>query len=155
MTVIAYRAGIMASDSRLTSGDQIIPGGYSKIRRLPDGTLIGGCGEAVAIEAMFEWAVGDRKTKPPKICKGSDMIMVSPDGTITQMEGRYPYTVRDNGGYYAQGSGGDVALGAMFQGASAVEAVKAAIAHNAACGGEVQMLPLEPVAKPKRTRKRS
>lgn len=155
MTVIAYRNGIMASDSRLTNGDQIVPGGYSKIRRLEDGTLIGGCGDVVAIEALFEWAVGDRKVKPPKVCRDADMIMVSPDGTITQMEGRYPYSVRDTGGYYAQGSGGDVALGAMHHGASAVDAVKAAIAHNAACGGEVQMLPLEPVVKPKRTRKKS
>lgn len=152
MTVIAYRAGIMASDSRLTAGDHIVPGGYSKIRRLPDGTLIGGCGTAVGIEALFEWAVGNRKLKPPKVCKGGDMLMVSPDGTITQMEGRYPFTLRDTGGYYAQGSGGDVALGAMHQGASAVDAVKAAIAHNAACGGEVQVLALELPTKRKRKR---
>lgn len=155
MTVIAYRAGVLASDSRVTNGTDIMPGGMVKIMRLEDGTLVGACGSAVGIHALFEWAQGTRKTKPPRVCKHAYMIMVSPDGSsITQMEGRHPYTLKDTGGYYADGSGAAFALGAMHHGATAVEAVSAAIEHNAGCGGEVQVLHLEPVAKPKRTRRK-
>jgi hypothetical protein len=59
------------------------------------------------------------------------------DGTVQHWEGREKYTVRSKNGYDAIGSGGRVAVGAMWKGASAEEAVHAAIAHDSACGGEV------------------
>ena len=57
MTVIAYKAGIMASDSRCVTGTEIISDIRQKLHRCSDGSLMGFTGEAGAaqvIEDLFK-----------------------------------------------------------------------------------------------------
>jgi hypothetical protein len=59
-----------------------------------------------------------------------------PDGTVISLEcDDYPAEV--SGPYHALGSGQAIANGAMFAGASAIEAIAAAIAHDKHSAGHV------------------
>ena len=52
MTTIAYRAGVLASDSRETVGEEIIRDDATKIHRLPDGSLYAGAHTSEQIELV-------------------------------------------------------------------------------------------------------
>ena len=62
------------------------------------------------------------------------------DGMIERWEnGHGPLLLQEE--FAATGSGKDIAFGAMHMGATAVEAVEAAIRWDASCGGKVEVLP--------------
>lgn len=141
MTVIAYRDGVLAADTLMCMGDSRVA--FSgKIARNGAGDLAGAAGDAVYCQLFLAWFSGGERGDAPEakreqnsldralICRASHIIEVFED------RGRYSIEAS----YFAVGSGRPEAMGAMHAGATAEGAVRAAIAHDAWCGGEITVL---------------
>lgn len=153
MTVIAYRAGIMACDSCWSSnGTQNVS--MLKIVRLSSGALLGSAGDNDS-RAMYELL--DKVKDPRKLPSRADLaatkldydgLLALPKGGVYQIvTGKHTdagYVEDDEadfgcwpaatmGGYAACGSGADYALSAMDAGATAREAVIIACRRNIYC----------------------
>jgi len=136
MTTIAYRDGVLATDSRVTSGDVII-GEVRKIAASGDGRIAAVCGVAEVCQEWLSWWAGPQDADPPELDEDTGVITVEDDGVWYHTDrGRWQLEAE----YHAVGSGRDIALGAMAVGACAVEAIEAAIKHDAMTGGRVQSL---------------
>jgi ATP-dependent protease HslVU (ClpYQ) peptidase subunit len=139
VTTIAYRDGVLASDSRLTLGEVICTDKCKKIWRLADGGLFGASGNnesgLIVLKAL------QKDTPLPKLDGEMYAIHIRPNGRIYVSEGRlwdhWPEA------FIACGSGQQAALAAMRSGADAVTAVKAGIALDVYSGGRVQKLELK------------
>lgn len=135
MTTVAYRKGVMASDSSCWEGGTHTHA-VRKVWRVR-GILIGCAGNMSDIHAFVRWVkAGADEDDYPRM-KSLQAIMARPDGKVVCFEGGsyHPIVVRDP--YCAVGSGSPVALGALHHGASAVEAVRAARHHNEGTKGRV------------------
>lgn len=146
MTTIAYRDGVMASDSGSWMGDAAFPWAR-KLARGADGTLYGVAGDAAACQAFLEWVdAGCNGPRPPaeKEDEGrsSYIVLVAPLSgplRILTYSGHESYDAP----YLAIGGGNVGALCAMHAGASAVSAIEAAIAHAPSAIGSVQSISFE------------
>jgi 20S proteasome alpha/beta subunit len=132
MTTIVYRAGILAADSRAYAGYNLPLGAKRKIRRLPDGTLMGCSSNQPGVaEAVQDWAeqvlVGG-KPEPPKLGDNPSftLLVVGPDGRARFASGKLLLTGPVEGEFFAIGSGAEAAYGALHMGASAGQAVEIA-----------------------------
>lgn len=150
MTIIAYRNGVMASDSCWSDGqgDENIYAGLifakeSKVRKLESGALYGASGASDDRELL---GLINKVTIPQALpsaralqeCEHSNVtaLLVLPDRSVWRI-----YTGEENGGiepvtgfpYAATGSGSALAIGAMLFGASAEEAAHVACVHNVYC----------------------
>lgn len=141
MTTIAYRDGVLAADTIMTSGGVLI-GECAKIVRRADGDMAGGAGDATFLAAFRDWFMGGETEPLPELKEGDTWMdraaVFRRDGWIEVFEPRGKFDVRAR--YYAMGSGKEAALGAMFAGADAVTAVMAAIEHDPHTGGGVTVL---------------
>ena len=134
MTTIVYRAGVLASNTRMSSGDWIGTGRAVKVRRLDDGTLIGFTGNyAVASVAADQVAAGG---EIPKTGDGARVIRIKSDGSIVIFEDDAKHDL-SGADFYAWGSGSIPALGALYAGASAEDAVRIAMLVDPNTGGDV------------------
>lgn len=144
MTVVVYRDRVLAADSRESADrDRIDSDKKKKIWRLPDGSLFGAAGSSVAISHLLDQIKKASKQKNktlPTGLKGCTALLIDPKD-IWYFEKGYWMEITEED-YLAIGSGATVAYGALEAGASAVEAVKAAIKRNVYCGGRVQKLEL-------------
>lgn len=157
MTVIAWRAGVMACDSCWTFGDTQV-GSMIKIKRLRSGALLGQAGDndCRAIEALLD-NIKDSTKLPSKVelaaTKDDFMgLLALPRGGVYVIavgpvdEAGWPvantYDERDDvgiwfatsmGGYAAVGSGSEAALAAMDAGATARTAAEIACRRNINC----------------------
>lgn len=128
MTTIAYRDGIMAADSRAYSGNRFPVGEKTKIRLLDDGTLIGVSstvpGEG---EAVIQWfAAGADPKDGPSASPKHTLLAVRPGGEVFFADDSYFISGPLKAEFFAIGSGGEYAQGAMAMGASAEQAVRIA-----------------------------
>lgn len=140
MTTIAVRDGVMAADRRVTCGDAIA-GEVGKLMMLPDGRVVGVCGQPMGMAAVFEWIANGAKFDevPPESKDGDIMALVlHPDGAVEHFENGRP--MRIAAAFHAEGSGRAFALGAMAMGATAVQAVETAIRFDSKSGGGVDAL---------------
>lgn len=147
MSVVVYRNGVMAADSRAYGGrGQCSPGTKVKAHRLEDGTRVGVVSACPGQPEKFvawlraggvaeEWS-GDK----PDL----RALVVRPNGDVFLYEDSPWPSGPIRCDYYAIGSGSDFALGAIFMGADAVEAVRAACLFDTNSGGPVTVL--EPCA---------
>lgn len=138
MTTIAYRDGMLAADTALSYGSMLR--GATKIVRAPDGVLAGAAGNATYCTAFLDWACGERSPKNAPKAKMSNGsmdrgVLFHPSGLVEIFE--QDGIIRCRPPYYAFGSGKAEALGAMFVGATAEQAVRAAIEHDPDTGGDV------------------
>lgn len=150
MTVITYRNGIMAADKGGRTND-CIRNNVRKIYKCPiNKHLYGFSGHADSMSDFIEYVVSDDSNKAnnayssrkiPKDHNGeySKFIVLVAQfktGSVQLLTafGTEDYTDES---YVAVGAGAEVAYGAMYAGASAVDAVHAAIAHSAYCRGTV------------------
>lgn len=144
MTTIAVRDGVLACDSLVTEGGMLC--GYAqKARQAADGSAMAMTGALSAQAAAFAWydAGADPSNVPPAFDEGSELIVLRPDGQVVYYAGgREMHIAAD---FHASGTGRAVALGAMHVGASAREAVEAAVAFDLCTGGDV--VTLEPVVR--------
>lgn len=119
MTTIAYRNGELAGDTRVTAAETIMPERERKVFRFPNGFLFGAAGASDEIEKLMQSV--KRSLKTPKLPE-CDGLMVDPDGKVFWYEGSHWQPLKAP--FAAIGSGKSYALGALYYGASALEAVK-------------------------------
>ena len=136
MTIVAYRNGVMASDSLMTNGGTR-SAFMQKLFRIDD-CLIGVSGECAPVMRFIEQFDLDKMSKLSNIVTGMYALIVKgrkvymyDDGSMIPID---PATQ-----YVAIGSGAPFALGAMAIGAGPVRAVRAAIKHDIQCGGKIQI----------------
>lgn len=142
MTTIAFRNGILAADTRSTSGETVT-GSVVKIAKAADGSLAAAVGNSAYCYRYREWVTAGRIGDAPLPVEkdgGDDAkgVLIDPAGKVWQFESRGICPIEAE--YLAWGSGRDFALGAMFSGADAEAAVKAAAAHDPYTGGEITVL---------------
>lgn len=134
MTTIAYRDGVIAADTCMTRGYLVVPGRVRKIARNKLGDLAGVSGDATWAWAFLAWFEAGEEGEMPVARETDDVIdravvfrsNAPRDVIVIEPHGRFEHTAP----YYAIGSGADVALGAMFEGATPDRAVAAAVAHD-------------------------
>ncbi len=136
MTVIAYRDGILATDSGAWYGDAFL--GYGdKIAILPDASLLATSGTWSDGAIAREWFSGNQLGERPRMEDSFGGLLVRPGGLVLQLGSKLvPFEIR--GPFHADGSGHEIALGAMHMGATAIQAVEAACEWGARCRGPVQ-----------------
>ena len=151
MTVIAVKDGIVAADTMCKSGpmcNRLLPG-FSKIRRLPDGSVMGGAGDLYDLLLMQEWMTGGMTEPRPKLKVAPDkdnsllVVWAKTDGSIWVMdEQEGPMFQQKQAAMYASGEFGAAMFveGAMAAGASAEEAIRLAIGCCHSVGGDVHTL---------------
>jgi ATP-dependent protease HslVU (ClpYQ) peptidase subunit len=151
MTIIAYKDGLMAADS-LVSSNGTSDGYTAKLARNKAGDLLGCCGDTAWCHAMLQWFVREEKGKRPHLEKNSDgtwlaygmLVRVADKVKVWQVpsSANVPTfsVLIDKAWGYALGSGGDVARGAMFAGADARTAAIAACSLVNSCGGDIHVV---------------
>ena len=147
MSVVAYRWGVLAADSRAYGGHgHPSPGFKRKLHRLADGSRVGVVSAKLGEpERFLAWL---RKGRKPEEWTGGKpdirALLVEPGGRVFLFEDSvWPSGPISPAEFYAIGSGQEYAIGAMAAGASAPEAVQIAIRFDPHCGGPVAVEPPE------------
>lgn len=162
MTTVAFRDGILAFDSRVSDYDAHV--GWCNKGRMTKTLIMAACGLTDDIEAAMDWI---EKTGGKISAKSEfdlherevecEILTVDKEGKVTFYGTRlYPTTM--DAPYFAIGSGSPYALGAMANGATAKQAVEAAIKHDLFSGGHIRHLSVERLNNPikkKSVRKKS
>lgn len=154
MTTIVFRDGIIAADNQVTSEGGTRLGTRAKLLRIGDG-VFGFAGDVNAVERASTYlralygqsrgfaALFGHIPHRPDLPEGSvTVIEVSRRGVRMYGASLFPEPIA--GPYFAIGSGRDFALGALAMGATAAEAVRAAIQFDVYSGGPIQALSLVP-----------
>lgn len=145
MSVIAWDGRVLAADKAST--DNGLVRSTTKIRCLPDGTLIGSVGDVATGNLLEHWYQdgSDVTAYPDKEMK-CNLVVIKPDGKVWLYDGGpYPELIEEK--IFAMGTGRTLAIGAMEAGASAEWAVKIACRWDSGCGIGVTSLNLQGVVK--------
>lgn len=144
MSVVVYRNGVLAADSRAYGGrGQCSPGEKRKVHQLPDGGRVGIVSAKLGEPERFLAWIKDGADPTAWAGEKPDLraLLVKADGSVFLFEdGPYPSGPITCDAFYAIGSGSDFALGAMAMGATAQEAVGVAIRFDPNSGGTVATL---------------
>lgn len=150
MTTIAYKDGMMAGDTKINGGKIDTFAFMKKVIKI-DGCLIGATGNIDIIQWFFKnfrgsWVTRNYVSTHSLNLNGKDdvfeALVVTPKKKIFLFEEKmFPVEV-GTVGYIAIGSGADVATGALYMGASPLQAVAAAIRHDIYTGGRAQKISL-------------
>jgi hypothetical protein len=143
MSVIVFKGGIMAADSRAYGGrGQASPGQKVKAHRLSDGTRIGMVSAIVGMpERFLAWYA--QGADPKAWGDGNPdlrALIVRPNGEVMLFEDGLQASGPIVCERYAIGSGAEFALGAMEMGATAERAVEVACLFEPHCGLPVTVL---------------
>lgn len=144
MTTIAYRAGVMASDTRAYSGDKHPIGTKQKVFRMEDGTLVGVSSSIVGTPTAFmNWFRGipanmDLSEVVADTEHMVQALVVKPDGSAFYWNDSRAFSGPLEGEFFAIGSGQYSALAAMICGKDAVGAIEVAIEVDPWTGGQVR-----------------
>ncbi len=136
MTTIAYRDGYVAADSASWKGD-VLMGYVNKIHEVSEGVVFVGCGVLHEVRSMVESY--ESRTPFPEL-KDATVVQFNPNKRIMEYGSEGYAFLCDHKTYMAWGSGSQLALGAMAAGATAEEAVKAAVKHDAFTAGKVKVV---------------
>ena len=151
MTTIAFKDGVMAADTLVTSAD-VRRGSVRKIQRLDDGTLFGISGHSGFHTFVAEWiAAGCKWSARPKIPEGTNLhiLVAKTSGSILSINQTFVATEIETD-FVAIGSGNEFAMGAMAMGASARDAVLVAARFDVFTGGNIDVFRLGPPLQPKK-----
>ena len=141
MTTIAWDGDTLAADRRVSYGT-ISDAKVTKISKTKKG-LCGAAGVTSMCAAFRRWFEAGEKGDPPYMGKDGDTatgFIIRPDGTRIMYDQHGWY--KTDPGPFAMGSGFEVALGAMAQGAAADKAVQVAAEFDGSTGNEVDTLRL-------------
>lgn len=150
MSTIAYRAGVMAGDSKISAGSLNTFGFMNKVKKV-DGFLLGGTGNIELVAWFFKnfkpsWVTRKTWSDDSRVASGKDdefeALVITPNRKVILIEEKMIPIEIGTIGYVAIGSGSPVAMGAMFAGADAPQAVAAAIRHDEGTGGKVSKISL-------------
>jgi ATP-dependent HslUV protease subunit HslV len=142
MTTIAYKDGVLAADTQVNDGNLRVAS-LKKIGSLPGGWRWAYAGAVQFQEDCVRWAKTyavlkrSESTPPTWDDESSVFIVIDSAGEAREWLGKGWVAVCSPA---AWGSGQAVARGAMYVGASAEDAVKAAIALDMRSGGDVTVL---------------
>lgn len=138
MSVVVYRDGVMAADSRINIGE-VHHVGMDKIARGLDNELIGVVGTISSCQKFIDWYLmsdtDEEYVEPPDVEDMDALVVIDHDKVYGYFDNCVP--IRLHGEYFAVGSGAEVALGALAVGATARQAVEAAVKHVSNCGEPV------------------
>lgn len=149
MTVITYRAGIMACDSNWSDEGGFIVNSQIKIQRLSNGMLYGSAGdvdERALLKILHK--VKNANQLPTSealraIPEDLSALVVFPNWKIFTIDtGKDGCVCPVQGEFTAIGSGRQVAIGAMAAGASAYSSADIACQHNIYCRPPIHQLRL-------------
>ena len=132
MTVIATDGYTMAGDSIVTSGDgTLYSKTYKKVHRVGN-EIIGLAGNTSHCTAYLEY-IKNGGEKPEldnfhALHLTSNGVFLVDDKTLNKLKVKVPYAI---------GSGAEIALGAMLEGATPAKACRQAIKRNVRCGGRI------------------
>lgn len=145
MTTIAYRDGVLASDS--LGNRNGLRRKVKKVYRVGD-HIMGGCGNYQDCIAFVNWwpqrnerELSFRQYSGDKDAPDLYMIVVGPGGAQAWGEHLQPTDILDD--FYAVGSGASAAMAAMHMGASAEEAVRIASLVDIGTGGDIETVTLD------------
>lgn len=134
MTTIAYRDGVLASDSCASDDQQMMR--FTKLHRM-GGYVFGFCGDAHACHEFVTRFKGGTALSSMKVKGDLSALILMPDGSCMRWDNRGgAFPIEDK--FAAIGSGAGVAIGAMHFGADAREAVKAACKYDPGSAGPVR-----------------
>jgi ATP-dependent HslUV protease subunit HslV len=143
MTTIAYRNGELAADTLCTIHTHR-DGYVTKIAKRGE-LLCAACGTWPTALKFIDWfKAGLPASREPDMSGGNDKEygasghIFRPDGMIIGFS-NLGWTWK-RAPYYALGSGADYCYGAFSMGATAEQAVRAALEHETASGGDVTVL---------------
>jgi len=143
MTVIAWDGKTLAADRQCTRGNLI--GNVTKIERV-GASIVANAGDFVYGNMLMHWfrqgAVFDDWPKPMDDETHGALLAVTPGGILHYCGVPVPAVFRDLSQHFADGSGRDIAHGAMAAGADARRAVQIACDLDAFCGGGVDAFEL-------------
>lgn len=146
MTVIAYKAGIMAADTALWSENNLIVGHHRKIVRDPRDGALCACTGLLPVSQVFRgWFLGARLVDVDVTFKTDEKEWTGFYVTPTAPRRVHIFfssgeEVLDDVDYYVPGCGHeDFLRGALAAGASAEQAVRLALRVGAWARGEVQV----------------
>lgn len=139
MSVIVHRNGTLAADSHVNSGELAFP--FPKLWQLTNGWVAGAVGPLQAVAQLQQWSMNGMNTTDFPINTGGTLLLLTKEkGLLRYKDVPIPYLHGANN--YAIGEGAPFAYGAMFMGATAEEAVAAAIDGSPHCNGHVVSLSL-------------
>ncbi len=137
MTTIAYRGGWMVSDSRAFSGERLPIGTKDKLFSLQDGGCVGVSSSNPGVsERLVRWLDAGSPEKDYPL-EGANFValLVSATGEVFYYkDSQFPSGPLKTD-FFAIGTGAEYAMGAMAQGASAIDAVHIAIQLDVWSGG--------------------
>ncbi|MBO3760368.1 hypothetical protein [Ciceribacter sp. L1K22] len=149
MTTIAYRDGVMASDTGVWISGAAMPWA-EKLIRGGSGTLYGCAGNGAHVAAVLQWVRESDgfglSSLPRGTPTGNDgesssvvILIVPPDGPL-RLATAYGDEIYPDVPYFAIGAGAATALGALHAGATARGAIEAALMHSDGTHGEVRSI---------------
>lgn len=143
MTTIATDGKVIAADGQSTTGDMVTGTETVKLTRLPDGSIVGGCGELAPMRRAIN-CLHSPDAHPDDLTGEFTLLRLCSDGKVLVYEGclfafELPAPV-------AVGTGREFAMGAMLAGKGPKEAVDIAIQRDIYSGGTV--LVMEPTRPP-------
>jgi hypothetical protein len=143
VTAIAYRAGTMAADTKTVH--EYVKVDETKIFKA-GGHLIGVMGEVCPSNAdLSRWflAAPDKHFRPEFKDHRFALLIVNPKGKLSILHhtGRFYPVVHQR--FWAIGAGAECCMAAMEAGATAEQAVRAAIKWQKDCGGRVTVRKLK------------
>lgn len=141
MTTIAWRDGVLASDSLAT--DDACGVFVRKSAQLGSGDVAGGAGNLNEVTAALNWLANGCEGDAPDIANTA--ILFTRDGQPYLASGGWPGAPVKS--FCAIGSGAQGALVAMKLGLSAAEAVAAVSGIDTATGGEIDVWTPRPKRK--------
>lgn len=160
MTTLVYRNGIIAADSQMTQiMSEISDDKKGEMQKLfmCDDAIIGICGEVFSAQAFVDLYKKSVRNKKLSVTDNWAAMMEDEFEAIVVKENvvliyNYLLTPIDitTKSFFAMGSGSDVAYGALYMGATAIEAVKAASERNAATGFQVVSYSIKDIPSVKR-----
>ena len=139
MTTIAWDGVDLAADRRVSYGT-MSDANTTKISKTKKG-LCGAAGNTAMCAAFRRWFESGEKGDPPVLAKDGESAtacIIRPDGSRFMYDAFGWYEV--DPGPFALGSGWEVAMGALRNGASAPSAVKIASSIDGATGLQVDVL---------------
>lgn len=134
MSVIVWDGAVVAADMSLNDGRVLVP--IEKLWRV-GGVVLGGVGSIHDIGAMKEWVLEGRKPESyPVVGEHSCFVYVTPERGLIRYTNK-PIGIAHGFNKCAFGTGRDFAYGALYIGATSVEAVKAACKYGMDCGSGI------------------
>lgn len=143
MTTIAYKDGWLACDSLVTCGDHAVE--YAPKMHKVGGVVFAHAGDMFAGYRIRDFLRGGgdiHDLKIPEIKRQDFVCLVFGGGNLYYLNSDLYLQKINSCKPYAVGSGEQFALGAMYAGASAEEAVKIASKMDIRTGGRVQKINL-------------